>query len=560
MRAISGLACHLSLAILGLTMLVAPARAQAPATPDITGAANFVVLLRGTRVGTTSTSLSTSGSGWLLESTSRLDPPIDLVTSKFDVRYGADWQPQQLTIESTLAGQPLTLTTNFGVTTAMSELVQGQQRGSNSVQISPRTVVLPNNFFGAYEALAVRVSSLAAGARVPLFIAPTGEVTATVARISPTRVTRPEGAVDLRAFTLSVPGQSGPSEIDLWVDSRGRLARLGLPASALVMIRDDLASVSARQEPVHNPGEKETFFPSNGFSLAGTITPPATPGGKHPAVVLVASPGPQDRDYTTYGVPIFGQLAGALAAHGAVVVRYDGRGVGQSGGRTESAGIAEYAADAIGIVKWLEDQDNVDADRIVVVGYDDAGPIALAAARREKQIDGVVLVAAPGRKGREATLDAQRRLLARLTLPDADKAARVALQTRIIDATLTGKGWDGIPDDVRRQSDTVWFKNWLQFDPADVIEKLQQPLLIIQGALDTETAPSAADDLASLSAARKKQPASDTSKVVVPGVNHLLVAATTGDIDEYASLPSRTIAPGVVDAITGWLDRTLPAK
>jgi alpha/beta superfamily hydrolase len=541
-------------------MLAPRAFGQPSAAPDITGVANFTVLLRGTRVGTTSTSLSSSGSGWLLESTSRLDPPIDLVTSKFDVRYGADWQPQQLTIESTLGGQPLSLSTNFGVTTAMSELTQAGQRGSNSVQISPRTVVLPNNFFGAYEALAVRVSSLAAGARVPLFIAPTGEVTATVARIAPTRVTRPEGAVDLRAFTLSVPGQSGPSEIDLWIDARGRLARLALPAAALVMIRDDLASVSARQEPVHNPGEKESFFPANGFSLAGTITPPANPAGKHPAVVLVASPGPQDRDYTTYGVPIFGQLAGALAAHGAVVVRYDGRGIGQSGGRTESAGIAEYAADAIGVVKWLEDQENVDSDRIVLVGYDDAGPIALMAARREDEIDGVVLIAAPGRNGREATLDAQRRLLARLTLPDADKAARVALETRVIDATLSGKGWDGVSDDVRRQSDTDWFRSWLQFDPADVIEKLEQPLLIIQGALDTEAAPGAADALATLSAARRKQPASDTSKVIVPGVNHLLVAATTGDIDEYASLPSRAIAPAVADGIASWLDRTLPAK
>jgi pimeloyl-ACP methyl ester carboxylesterase len=541
-------------------MLAPRALAQPPAAPDITGVANFVVLLRGTRVGTTSTSISSSGSGWLLESTSRLDPPIDLVTSKFEVRYGADWQPQQLAIESTLGGQQLSLSTNFGVTTAMSELTQAGQHGSNSVQISPRTIVLPNNFFGAYEALAIRLSSLAAGARVPLFIAPAGEVTATVARVAPTRVTRPEGPVDLRAFTLSVPGQSGPSEIDLWIDARGRLARVSLPAVALVMIRDDLASVSAREEPVHNPGDKETFFPSNGFSLAGTITRPSNAAGKHPAVVLVASPGPQDRDYSTYGVSIFGQLAGALAAHGAIVVRYDGRGVGQSGGRPESAGVAEYAEDAIGIVDWLKDQDDVDRDRIVVVGYGDAGPIALTAARREKQIDGVVLIAAPGRNGRDVTLDTQRRLLARLTLPDADKAARVALQTRIIDATLTGKGWDGIPDDVRRQSDTVWFKNWLQFDPADVIAKLQQPLLIIQGALDTETAPSAADDLASLSAARKKQPASDTSKVVVPGVNHLLVAATTGDIDEYVSLPSRTIAPGVVDAITGWLDRTLPAK
>ena len=61
----------------------------------------------------------------------------------------------------------------------------------------------------------------------------------------------------------------------------------------------------------------------------------------------MATSGPQDRDFTSFGVPVARQLAGALAATGNFVVRYDGRGVGRSGGRTENAGIDEYAEDAL---------------------------------------------------------------------------------------------------------------------------------------------------------------------------------------------------------------------
>ena len=72
-----------------------------------------------------------------------------------------------------------------------------------------------------------------------------------------------------------------------------------------------------------------------------------------PAVMLVGGQGRQDRDETQYGVSIFGQLAGRLADAGFLVVRYDKRGVGQSGGRPEHAGIAEYAEDLMDIITWL---------------------------------------------------------------------------------------------------------------------------------------------------------------------------------------------------------------
>src|SRR6185295_1319994 len=69
------------------------------------------------------------------------------------------------------------------------------------------------------------------------------------------------------------------------------------------------------------------------------------PGQRLPAVLLVGAIGPADRDGVTFGIPILGQLAGALADAGFIVVRYDKRGLGQSGGRAESASLTDYAED-----------------------------------------------------------------------------------------------------------------------------------------------------------------------------------------------------------------------
>jgi hypothetical protein len=41
--------------------------------------------------------------------------------------------------------------------------------------------------------------------------------------------------------------------------------------------------------------------------------------------------------------------------------------------------------------------------------------------------------------------------------------------------------------------------------------------------------------------------------VIVPGINHRLVPATTGEISEYDSLKSQTVAPQVTDAVINWL-------
>jgi hypothetical protein len=276
-----------------------------------------------------------------------------------------------------------------------------------------------------------------------------------------------------------------------------------------------------------------------------------------PAVILIGGPGSQDRDEVTYGVPKFGLIAGALAEAGYFVVRYDKRGVGQSGGRPEHAGLAEYAADVAAIVTWLGRRRDIDTDRIALIGYAEGSAVALATAGRNSRISGVALVAAPGTTGREVTLEQQRLTLIRLGEPEPNRQSKIAMQNRIMDAVVTGKGWEGIPDDVRYQADTPWFKTWLVFDPAAAISRLKQPILVVHGAVDREVPPVHADRLELAAEERRGVSPERTKKVIVPGVNHLLTPATTGEIDEYDLLQSPTVAPGVTTAIIEWL-KSLP--
>ena len=112
--------------------------------------------------------------------------------------------------------------------------------------------------------------------------------------------------------------------------------------------------------------------------------------------MLVAGSGPVDRDGTVAGIPIFAQLAGALAERGFVVLRYDKRGVGQSGGRTERATLQDYADDVVGGGQMAGEARGRRPSGSSSPATARAAAIAMLAAAREKKIDGVVLIAAHG--------------------------------------------------------------------------------------------------------------------------------------------------------------------
>jgi pimeloyl-ACP methyl ester carboxylesterase len=535
-------------------------------TGQVASTATFDVSVRGARVGFETVTVAETPNGWRITSTGRVGPPFDLVINKFELTYAPDWQPQKLTVDGAVRGQTVSLAATFGLTTAAIDMTQGPQRGSVVHQVSPRTLVLPNNFFAPYEAVAARLATAQVGAQFPVYVAPEREITLTVTAIAPQRMATPRGTLEMRQFDVSFANPGGTLDAEILVDARHRLARLVIPSQGLVVVREDLSGVVLRVERHRNAGDTDVSIPALGFNLAATLTLPAPivnpadrpKNEKLPAVVLVAGNSATDRDETIANVPVFGQLAGGLAREGFAVVRYDRRGIGLSGGRTESATLASYADDVIAIVKWLRQRKDIDGDRVGVIGYGEGGPIALLAARREKRIGAVALVASPGVTGREFALEQQIRELDRLKLPDAERAAKIDLQRRLLDAAATGKGWDDVPAGVRSQADTPYFRSWALFDPATPMKDLRQPILILQGALDREVPASHADKLEAIGRARRKLPASHTTRTMLPNVNHLLIAAEAGDMSERAQLPSRSIDVSAITALAGWLRGALP--
>ena len=554
------LARHLSVGLLTVTTLSLTGRAAG--TPEQDATSRFFITYQGARIGAETVTVTRESDAIRISSSGQVLSPLNLSTARFELVYSLDWQPRRLTIDAQLRSQVLSIGTTFGLTTAISDVVQGERKGSVTHEISARSVVLPPSYFGAYEALAPRLGSMPAGTRFPIYVPPEGEITGTINRVVPRRIVNPSGATELNEYDITLNRPSAPITVLVSVDARGRLAKVVFGDQGFAAIREDISTVMSREERVRNPGDSDAFIPATGFSLAATVTKPAgtATGGRVPAIVLVSPPNGQTRDETRYGFSIFGHLAGQLAEAGMLVVRFDQRGVGQSGGRVEHAGIEEYAGDVLSVITWLRQRRDVDQDRIVVLSHAEGAAIALSAAARERRIRGVALVAASGMTGRETVLTQQQQSLRRAKGTPIDNDARVSMQLRVIDAVMTGKGWETIPVDVRRQADSPWFRTWLLFDPAVPLRRMDQAVLILHGSLDREMPPSQGDRLEQLSAARRGVPAAGTRRAIVKDVNHLLMTAKTGEPDEYDSLGAQRVSPDLVTALVEWINQSVKAK
>jgi pimeloyl-ACP methyl ester carboxylesterase len=544
-----------------LCLAVAAALAVSPAPVAAQGAdARLLVYINGASIGTEDSSVKKTDGGWEVSGTGRLAPPIDLTTRRVSVRYTTDWKPIELVVDATMRGATVSVRSAFAGGKAESDIVQLGQPTKKTDVVSLDTVVLPNLFFSAYEALAARLAAMSGdAATLAAYIAPQAEIKLEAKRLDLQTIETGSGTVRAHRYAVSFfnPGVTLPTE--LWTDDAGRLLRFEVPSQGLVVMREDIASVTARRQNISRAGDLSVTIPANGFNLAGTLSQPkGAPDakGRFPAVILVPGSGPMDRDETAYGIPIFGQLAGQIADAGHVVLRFDKRGVGQSGGRAETADINDYAEDVLAAFQWLRARKDVDGDRIALVGHSEGAWVSLVAARRQGDIAALVLVAGPSGTGADLVLEQQQYMLGTMQLSEEEKRARVNVQKRIQAAVLGQGDWKDVPADLRQQAETNWFRTFLAFSPDKVLAKLDQPVLIVQGELDKQVQPHHADALYAIAKGRKNL-AEKTALVKIPGINHLLVPSQTGDIGEYGSLAGKSISPEVAKAIATFLGAQL---
>jgi pimeloyl-ACP methyl ester carboxylesterase len=536
-----------------------PLFAQQPTTAPSAPAVDYTVFLRGTPIGTEQLSVTRGPDGVTLSGSGRMGAPVGLVVRKVEIKYDRDWKPLTFVIDATIRDQWLSVYTTVADGVATSQIGQIGQQTSKTDRISADAAFLPNSFFGSYEALAVKLASIKPGGEIRAYVVPQAEIAVRLKAATDEQLRIAGALVPARRYQITLMNPGVPVDAELWADLNGNLLRLTVPVQSLDVVRADLASVASRREILARPGDERVSIPASGFNLAATISKPAkvAPAVRLPAVVLVGGSDSSGRDEIVANVPIFAQMANALADAGFLVVRYDKRGVGQSGGRAEAATIADYAEDVRAVVKFLEKRKDVNPSHIAVVGHGEGGWIALTSADGEKRIAALALIATAALKGADLLLEEQKHLLEHMSIPETDKQAKIELQKRIVQAVIKDSGWEGIAQEVRDQADTPYFKSYLLYDPARSIAKVRQPILILQGDLDRQVPSRQADELAKLARARKNRPGQTVEVVHFPDLNHLLVPATTGEVDEYANLPDRDVSKKLLGALSDWLKKTL---
>ncbi|WP_108667912.1 alpha/beta hydrolase [Euzebya rosea] len=298
----------------------------------------------------------------------------------------------------------------------------------------------------------------------------------------------------------------------------------------------------------------DVTFPSGDLTLAGSLRHPDGPA-TGAAALLISGSGPLDRDSNTRKarLGVSALLADALADAGVLSLRYDKRGVGDSDGDYDSAGLRDNIDDAVAALSFLRSQEGVDPERVVVVGHSEGALIALdIAATHGEDVGGVALLAGTTHNGEEVLrwqatrvaefLPTPVRLLLKLLRTDI-----AASQTKRL-ASIKASNKDVMRVQLVAKLNAKWLREFMAFEPAPLLERVSVPVLAVTGAGDVQVDPE------DVEAMRQLVTAAPFEGHVVDGVNHILRAGDPSPTT-YRTQTGNPLDARVVSHVTRWLAR-----
>lgn len=315
-----------------------------------------------------------------------------------------------------------------------------------------------------------------------------------------------------------------------------------------------------------------------GITLAGTLTLPQKEGS-FPAVILITGSGGQDRNEEIMGHKPFLVLADHLTKNGIAVLRFDDRGVGQSGGVFDGATTADFATDAEAALAYLKTRKEINKNKIGIAGHSDGGTAAAIAASRNADVAFVVLLAGGNIPGDELMVLQNYMLGKAQGMPENDLTQLAVLNRKIYDVIKREKDpakmktelkqvfntdmkplfvSKGVPEAEVENSIAVqiegltsaWYINFIRSQPAQYLEKIKCPILAINGDKDLQVA-----SKANLDAVKRAGEKSGNKKITtkeLPGLNHLFQETQTGLPSEYGTI-EQTFSPLALNEISTWI-------
>ena len=326
----------------------------------------------------------------------------------------------------------------------------------------------------------------------------------------------------------------------------------------------------------------EVSFVSGNIELAGTLALPEVNVEKLPAFVLVHGSGPTDRDenpdftllspnekeklaqslkafnleVSQYKLNVFNEMSDYFVKMGFVVLRYDKRGIGKSGGDYKTAGFRDFVSDAQAAIKFLRSRKEIDPSRIIVLGHSEGGIIGPVLCAEDTAIAALVICAGTSQKLDEIMMQqakSTKELLKTLTKEQKEKM-------KIKDTPDPVEVAKKFIEDVKRGDEYVeieghkvyakWYREHFMHDPLETIEKVKCPVLIVQGEKDFQVPFSNA---IALRDALQKSKNKSVKLLLFPNIDHLLKFEPENSSQiSYISKINRNVEPLILKSIISW--------
>jgi hypothetical protein len=301
--------------------------------------------------------------------------------------------------------------------------------------------------------------------------------------------------------------------------------------------------------------ERNLTFQSGPLTLAGTLLLPGAEG-RFPAVLLLPGSGEVDRDENAKKLPInaLREIAVHLAGQGIASFRYDKRGVGASQGVHLNTGFFDHVDDAAAALAWLKSQEQVQAEKVFVLGHSEGSGITMRLAGSGVDVAGIILLTGWARNSEELLLWQAEQIVPTMGGFNAWLIRLLHIDIRKTQIKQLAKIKNSKKDVYRQLTVKVnakWLREFLSYTPADDLVRIHVPVLAIIGSKDIQVDPA---DMALM----EKLVQGEFEGHVLPDVTHLLRADTSPGRPTTKTYPEQVKRPvdaRLLELVSKWLHR-----
>jgi pimeloyl-ACP methyl ester carboxylesterase len=308
---------------------------------------------------------------------------------------------------------------------------------------------------------------------------------------------------------------------------------------------------------------------NGGVKLDGDLLLPSGPG-PHPAIILIHGSGKGTRDSCR-------SIGNLFVRHGVAALLYDKRDVGADPSGMDLVDHHDLAGDALAAVALLKARDDIRDDQIGLWGGSQGSTVAAIAAARSADVAFAIAVSPSGVSYAELYISAAEHMLRSRGFSEREVMEATVALRRLNDFVRKGnpqgaqpmlaearrKRWfefSSLPSAPPTETELRTWIRWrnLDLDPTSYWGSVKVPVLLIFGERE-HLVPVDRSVKGVREAFQRAGNIRHTIKVF-PGADHEIMGAlnqAASDQRPVSANKGRTIAPGYLDAMTGWLREQL---